>query len=48
MKEKHQKNFFQQILFHTEFIACWGFAGKQPFVANCSQSKILKEFCSEA
>ena len=47
MKEKHQKNFFWKILFHTGFTACWSCAGAQPFVANCSQNEIWKEFSSE-
>ena len=48
VKEKHQKKFFWKILFHTGFIACWNCAGTQPFVANCSQKEIWKEFSSEA
>ena len=48
MKEKDQNNFFWKILFHTEFIAYWSCAVTQPFVANCSQSEIWKEFFNEA
>ena len=46
-KKNIKKTFFWKILFHTGFIACWGCAGRQPFVANCSQSEIWKEFSSE-
>ena len=49
MKEKHQKKkLFKKILFHIRFIVYWTCAGGQPFVANCSQGEIWKEFSSEA
>ena len=40
--------FFKKILLHTEFIGCWSCAGGQPFVVNCSQSEIWKEFSGDA